>query len=288
MTRLCASKGLTRGRTCLRAQKCKQTQLRHPDRCSSTAHVKHFDTRPGQLDSDSDTDDQAENEIKDWAIDAICVHLVSPSKNDLDSVLVMLPVVAKHVAGYTWKTLHTAMATVASRAYALFRQTATYNRLATLGSVEARVGHHKLDDHEIAGYRVILQQCRSDRPAMLIVWTTHDGHSTELMHFYPAMGLSRQHAAQQMLLGRMRGLELSSCLVHAARETWSLSLPTLQKVGGNAQLYAAASRFMPPRDQAFLSSVMDEDLQGDNETILTAITRNATDDIRIIVANLDW
>ena len=211
-----------------------------------------------------------------------------PKQNDLDSVLVMLPVVAKHVAGYTWKTLHTAMATVASRAYALFRRTATYSRLATLGSVETRVGHHKLDDHEIAGYRVILTQCRNDRPAMLIVWTTHDGHSTELMHFYPAMGLSRQHAAQQMLLGRMRGLELSSCLVHAARETWSLSLPTLQNVSGDAQFYAAASRFMPPRDQAFLSSVIDEDLQGDNETILTAITRNATEHIRMLVADLDW
>ena len=72
--------------------------LQHSSACKT-----HFDTRPGQLESESDTDDQADNEIKDWAIDAICVHLVSPSKNDLDSVLVMLPVVAKHVAGYTWK-----------------------------------------------------------------------------------------------------------------------------------------------------------------------------------------
>ena len=38
-TRLCGSKGRMRGRTFLRAQTCKQIQLRHPDRCSNTAHV---------------------------------------------------------------------------------------------------------------------------------------------------------------------------------------------------------------------------------------------------------
>ena len=213
------------------------------------------------------------------------MHLISPQPDDLESVLVMLPIVAQHVARYRWKKMHTSMATLALQTFTLFKKTPTYNRLAANSTVESRVGHHKLNDLEIAGYRVILQQCYTERPAMLITWTSNEGQTKELMHFYPAMGLSKQHEAQQMLLGRMQGLEISSCLVTAAQRMWGLSLPTLRNVSNVDRFYTAAIDFMQSRGEVSIST---ENLEGDSQTLLTALTRQAPEHIRNIVYNFPW
>ena len=55
---------------------------------------------------------------------------------------------------------------------------------------------------------MVMQHARSDRPAFVIDAVQgsesdlDDSTSKELLHFYPAMGLSKQHWAHQVLLAR--------------------------------------------------------------------------------------
>jgi len=73
--------------------------------------------------------------------------------------------------------------------------TAAHESLSRSGRVRSAVGNHKADDYEIAGYRIILRQCRADRPSFLLVYVPNSGEEVEIMHLYAAMGLMYQHEA---------------------------------------------------------------------------------------------
>ena len=56
------------------------------------------------------------------------------------------------------------------------------------------VSQHKKQEHEIAGLCVLVEECASDGPAILLVYIEDEsGRRTELLHFYAAMGLYQQH-----------------------------------------------------------------------------------------------
>ena len=161
----------------------------------------------GDSDSENDSDEDVStwSNLKDDAIDAICVHLVDAERYDFETVLVMIPVLSKDIAGYTWKDLEASMTEIAAMVFTFFLGTRSFQRLSRRGSIEKFVRQHKVDDHEVAGYRIIVQQCKSESPAFVIEFqpnTTREKFE-ELMHFYSAMGIHKQHGAQQMLLGRI-------------------------------------------------------------------------------------
>ena len=104
--------------------------------------------------------------------------------------------------------------------------------MQSTGRVVARVGHHKLSDKEIAGYRVFFPECNSERPAFIVEYLPTDGSRTrELMHLYPAMGLPKQHASVQMILGRMQAIYLSATLAKATQTRWKIESTLVRNLG---------------------------------------------------------
>eukprot|EP00973_Karenia_brevis_P000987 136108-Karenia_brevis.AAC.1 len=66
------------------------------------------------------------------------------------------------------------MAKLAHEAYSLFQATTRHQELARRGQIAQSVNNHKLTEKEIAGYRIILKQCHSDRPAFVIEFNEND------------------------------------------------------------------------------------------------------------------
>ena len=77
--------------------------------------------------------------------------------------------------------------------------------------MELGVGRHKKQELEYSGVRYIIEACRSDRPAIILRYK-RPGKVIELLHFYIAMGLSRQHSRQRVLLARLRDFSLTHLL----------------------------------------------------------------------------
>ena len=148
-------------------------------------------------------------------LDAVSVHLTKLSDRGSEEALVMVPVAWSLLQG--WPDANLFLSSLSDEAAKLFRDTSRCRLLRETGTVERGVGQHKKEEHEVAGFRILLEACRSDRPAMLLVHTAIDaGQKTELLHVYAAMGLHKQHAAQQMCLARTRDFVAAACVAKAA------------------------------------------------------------------------
>ena len=86
-------------------------------------------------------------------------------------------------------------------------------------SFQKSVFNHKKEAIEIAGQLVVVPKANSDRPAFVIL-----ENDKELLHLYPAMGLAKQHFAQQMLLAFVGSKQLALTLLKAAAEVMGTTM----------------------------------------------------------------
>ena len=100
-------------------------------------------------------------------------------------------------------------------AWLLFRSSDAYSGLAELGDVSQFLGRHKKKEVELGNARFVVEACHSDRPAVIWLMSYSDGKQIELLHFYHAMGLSRQHSSQTICLARCRNFTVADCIVRA-------------------------------------------------------------------------
>ena len=175
------------------------------------------------------------------------MHLINYDEKDSenDTSLVMVPVVAMGVSNSTEKQLEVCIAKLGQAAFEKFITTPRGVALLQMGELVTKVATHKREDHEVGPYRMIIKECTSERPAMVIMFRHHDPsiRPVELMHFYAAMGLSDQHEVQQMLLGRFRDLTLTVCLTQVAVDFFSLSGYVLQNVADEGSKGALEERW---------------------------------------------
>ena len=127
-----------------------------------------------------------------WMVPALSVHLIARRECGFDSALVMLPMASYALGKYDWKACECFMAKLAHSAWALYQKTQRAEDLSKRGTLSQRVKHHKREEQEIAGYRVVVAQCRAHRPAFVVEFMDYAPGSSpvQLMHLYPAMGLS--------------------------------------------------------------------------------------------------
>ena len=218
------------------AVKTLPTELRRPQKNYEQCRRIYEDGFTSE--SECEGNDRAPFDLSAWVIPALTVHLVD---YDVDTgsewSFVMIPVAGKCVAHYTWKAFQCAVAELAAETLNTYRSSERFRTLQHTGRVVPRVGHHKLSDKEIAGYRVFFPECNSERPAFIVEHLPTDGSQTrELMHLYPAMGLPKQHACVQMILGRMQDLYLSAALAGTIQKRWKVESTLVRNVckGGRA------------------------------------------------------
>ena len=89
--------------------------------------------------------------------------------------------------------------------------------LLALGVFKRDIRHHKKKEYEYGIYRFVVGACASDRPAATIFFhpnpNTDIRQPVEMLHWYVAMGLSKQHHYQQVMLARVRDIGLAQTLV---------------------------------------------------------------------------
>ena len=204
------------------------------------------------------------------------MHLISYDEKDSknDTSLVMVPVMAMGVSGSTEKCLEVCIAKLAHAAFEKFKTTSRGVALLQLGDLVTKVATHKREDREVGPYRMIIKECTSERPAMVIMFLHNDPsiRPVELMHLYAAMGLQDQHEVQQMLLGRFRDLTLTVCLTQVAVETFSLSGYVLQNVADEGSKGALAERW----ERLALGSV--NQMSFDHNDVETKLLKNKLSD----------
>lgn len=116
--------------------------------------------------------------------------------------------------------------------------------VAQLGELTMTVGHHKKKQFEYGALRFVVSACASDRPAFVLLFTPHEGNEChkkpiELLHVYVAMGLSKQHYMQQVILCRVRDFQLSQALldiIHVHLHVPHVSVQALHKDAQERQL----------------------------------------------------
>ena len=117
-----------------------------------------------------------------------------------------------------------------------FKETSAYHRPSEVGDVSVFIGRHKKKEVEVGNARFVVAACGSDRPA--VIWKCH----VELLHFYQAMGFSRQHSSQRTLLARCRNFTVADCVARAALDMFGverLSInPTCVDLEERAELVA--------------------------------------------------
>jgi hypothetical protein len=88
------------------------------------------------------------------------------------------------------------------------------------GEMTFATTQHKCFEYEVGGLEFVLAACAEDRPAQVIRFKPTDENSKdfEMLHMYHAMGLSRQHHMQQIILARGRDFQLAQAVVAAAQE----------------------------------------------------------------------
>ena len=102
--------------------------------------------------------------------------------------------------------------------------------LRSQGRLVLNVSRHKKEDFELRGHRFLVQACHSDRPAAALVWSKEGDSDVELLHFYQAMGLAKQHPQQQMCLARVRDFYLAHTLVMEASKMLSIQRVQLRGI----------------------------------------------------------
>ena len=109
--------------------------------------------------------------------------------------------------------------------------------VAEMGRLEHRHAHHKRFEYELGGVRFVIAACAADRPAQVLHFSpTEAGRNPfEMMHMYNAMGLSRQHHLQQVILVRIRDFALAAVVVDTVQ----------QILGGGARVMVRGSNKDP-------------------------------------------
>ena len=109
--------------------------------------------------------------------------------------MVMVPILAQLIANYDWKELHLGMAEVGHMAVVHSKSTCKRQDLERARiTLDTTVEQHKNELLELGGYRLLLPQCRSQRPAFAARMPDADGTVELLVHLSSA-SVSWSHGA---------------------------------------------------------------------------------------------
>lgn len=164
--------------------------------------------------------------LENWHIPGMTIHITT------NKCMVMVPILSAEIALYSEKELDVAMAVITRLALKYFMATEQFKDMKdTDVQVDCCIEHHKNDEVELGGYRFMLPECSTDRPAFVIRGTYPDQTVVRLLYLYPAMGLNMQHDAQQMLLGRTGLPVMAACLLKACINLMIHTSYTVRPVG---------------------------------------------------------
>jgi len=152
------------------------------------------------------------------AIPTLTVHLTQLDTLDdgFHKALVMVPVCTSLLK--RWLDPNDLIAELSRQALNRYLATSRGQWVKERGVVEPGVGHHKQFEVELGGHRYVVSACHSDRPAFIMKLKSAELGDMELLHFYCAMGLSKQKKDQQALLARVADFELAQAVVATARD----------------------------------------------------------------------
>ena len=92
--------------------------------------------------------------------------------------------------------------------------------VSKLGEISDKLSNHKKKEYEMGGLRFVVSACKSDRPAATLWFTPNNDAKErgvrkpiEMLHWYVAMGLNKQHPMQQVMLCRVRDFQLAQVVV---------------------------------------------------------------------------
>ena len=169
-----------------------------------------------------------------FVLDAVTMHIHSmktPAQEEgnelrhLDQILILMPVLFDMEPPNC--DVHKLLWCLSHVIFKKFEKTEKGMALTKLGSLKLAWKHHKLQELEIGGWRIIVKQCRSNRPAISIVICEDDDKETELLHWYVAMSLRRDHKHQQMCLARVYDKTIAAVLLKTLKEYMHLSVATV-------------------------------------------------------------
>ena len=155
------------------------------------------------------------------AIPALTLHLtevdVTEQEIGFHKALVMVPVCPSLLE--KWLDPNELIALIAKESCEQYLLTARGQLVLERGTVSPlTVVHHKRSEHELGGHRYVVATCNSDRSAFV---TTYQCEATareiELLRFYVAMGLSKQHPDQKALLARTHDYKLAQEVTRTAQ-----------------------------------------------------------------------
>ena len=96
--------------------------------------------------------------------------------------------------------------------------------VSKLGEISDKLSNHKKKEYEMGGLRFVVSACKSDRPAATLWFTPNNDAEErgvrkpiEMLHWYVAMGLNKQHPMQQVMLCRVRDFQLAQVVVRVIK-----------------------------------------------------------------------
>jgi len=109
-----------------------------------------------------------------------------------------------------------------------------------LGTLSKIIVHHKKKEYEMGGLRFIVSQCASDRPASVLLFSPHADtpgltKPIEMLHWYVAMGLNKQHPMQQVMLCRLRDFEMAKVVVDVIKTQLKIDHMSVRALSKNAE-----------------------------------------------------
>jgi len=136
-----------------------------------------------------------------------------------------------------------------------------------LGQISKRIVNHKKKEYEMGGLRFVVSACASDRPASSLLFIPHDDNpdvkkSIELLHMYVAMGLSKQHDMQRVILCRVRDFGLAKVIVDVTRTELQIDHLSVRELSKDAKECKVMKQLWldicPPREDAAVLANMTE------------------------------
>ena len=106
------------------------------------------------------------------------------------------------------------------------------------GHLTKATSQHKKWEYEYGGHRYVVTACASDRPAATLLFEPGKDEFTdtsrgsdlrrrELLHFYAAQGLKKQHRLSRTLLARVSDFQLTKALVESIQSIFSTCPPSV-------------------------------------------------------------
>jgi hypothetical protein len=180
---------------------------------------------------------------KKLRIPTINVHLLSLEKREGDDsfytseramhyVNVMIPFATTLLSGI--HDLNQVLASLSVLIEAKYRASPRGQSLLKVGEIIIDTRHHKKTEYEYLGVRYVVSACSADRPAISISFQPTDTafrkKPVELLHFYVACGLNKQHDLQTIILARVRDFDMAKVVAQIAHEELEIGHVSVRSV----------------------------------------------------------